>query len=80
MVEKQIANEAGYTLPDIPLPTMSTYLWSRGTNPRNDGFFLDCILDVGPDGLHLTAAGEQKAGQQLYQFFFSDPTSVGWIR
>jgi len=80
MVEKQIANEAGYTLSDIPFITMSTYLWSRGANPRNDGFFLDCILDVGPDGLHLTAAGEQKAGQQLYQFFFSDPTSVGWIR
>ena len=80
MVEKQINNESGYTLSEIPFITMSTYLWSRGAQPRNDGFFLDCILDVGADGLHLTAAGEQKTGQQLFQFFFSDPSTAGWIR
>ena len=80
MVEKQINNESGYTLSEIPFITMSTYLWSRGAQPRNDGFFLDCILDVGADGLHLTAAGEQKTGQQLFQFFFSDTSTAGWIR
>ncbi|MBK6827870.1 MAG: hypothetical protein IPG86_13870 [Chitinophagaceae bacterium] len=80
MVEKQINNESGYTLSEIPFITMSTYLWSRGAQTRNDGYFLDCMLDVGPDGLHLTAAGEQKTGQQLFQFFFSDPTCTGWIR
>ncbi len=80
MVEKQINNESGYTLSEIPFITMSTYLWSRGAQARNDGYFLDCMLDVGPDGLHLTAAGEQKTGQQLFQFFFSDPTCTGWIR
>ncbi|HRG82713.1 MAG TPA: hypothetical protein PLO99_09370 [Chitinophagaceae bacterium] len=80
MVEKQINNESGYTLSEIPFITMSTYLWSRGAQPRNDGYFLDCMLDVGADGLHLTAAGEQKTGQQLFQFFFSDPSTAGWIR
>ncbi len=80
IVEKQINNEAGYTIASIPFITMGNYNWSQGDKPRNDGFFLDCNKDVGPDGLHLTAAGEQKIGTLMKNFFLTDTTTFGWLR
>lgn len=80
MVEKQINNEPGFTISTIPFITMGNYNWSQGSQPRMDGFFLDCNLDIGSDGLHLTAPGEEKIGALMKSFFLTDTTTYGWLR
>lgn len=64
---------------NIPHVTWGSYHWSNGNLPRGDGFVLDCQTDVGEDGLHLTAKGEDKIGQLMLDYFLNDPVSQLWL-
>lgn len=63
----------------IPLATWGSYLWTNGEQPRKDGFSLDCETDIGPDGLHLTVAGERKMGSLLFNSFMANPSAKSWF-
>lgn len=63
----------------IPLATWGSYLWSNGEQKRKDGFSLDCETDIGPDGLHLTAAGERKMGYLLFDSFMANTSAKSWF-
>jgi len=63
----------------IPLATWGSYLWTNGEKPRNDGFVLDCETDIGPDGLHLTVAGEKKMGQHIFETFKANNSASSWF-
>lgn len=82
-IENVINNELGYDTnePDaqIPLVTWGTYHWTDGSTPREDGLFLDCDLDVGEDGLHLTGSGELKMGNLMFNYFSTDTTAKYWF-
>jgi hypothetical protein len=54
------------------------YLWTDGEKGRKDGFVY-LRSDVGMDGLHPSAAGQQKIGTMLLNFFKSDPATKGWF-
>lgn len=64
---------------NIPHVTWGSYHWSNASSTRIDGFMLDCQTDVGEDGLHLTAKGEDKIGQLMLDYFLNDPTAPGWL-
>ncbi len=82
-VENMITNEIGYDFdsPDaeIPLVTWGSYHWTDGSTPRLDGLFLDCEIDVGEDGLHLTGEGDYKMGNIIMNYFLSDTTAKYWF-
>lgn len=82
LVEKAIDHTPGYEFEgpaaSIPLVTWGSYHWTDGSTPRMDGLFLDCEEDLGSDGLHLSAQGEYKMGQQLFEFFKNDETAAYW--
>lgn len=82
-IENVINNELGYDFNEpgaqIPLVTWGTYHWTDGSTPREDGLFLDCDLDVGPDGLHLTGSGELKMGNLMFNYFSTDTTAKYWF-
>lgn len=63
----------------IPLATWGSYLWTNGEKPRNDGFTLDCETDIGPDGLHLTVAGEKKMGHHIFEMFKANNSASSWF-
>lgn len=63
----------------IPLTTWGSYLWTNGNKIRKDGFSIDCENDIGSDGLHLSAAGEQKMGTKIFETFVSDESSQYWL-
>ncbi len=63
----------------IPLATWGSYLWSNGEQKRKDGFSLDCETDMGPDGLHLTAAGERKMGALIFDSFKENSSASQWF-
>lgn len=64
---------------NIPHVTWGSYHWSNGSLPRGDGFVLDCQTDVGEDGLHLTAKGEDKIGQLMLDYFLNDASAQNWL-
>lgn len=83
VIDSAINQVNGYTYkgssPSIPLPVYSTYNWTNGNQTRQDGFSMNCDTDFGGDGLHLSAAGENKIGEQLFNFFSNDINSVKWF-
>ena len=80
VVEKIIQQKPGYEYEGaqatIPFTTWGNYSWNDGNLARKDGFYLDCNTDIGSDGLHLTALGEQKIGNLMYTFFSTDESCV----
>lgn len=82
LIEKVMNHAPGFETEgpgaQIPLVTWGSYHWTDGSTPREDGLFLDCNIDVGPDGLHLSGAGEYKMGLQLFDFFKTDTTARYW--
>jgi lysophospholipase L1-like esterase len=54
------------------------YLWTDGEKGRKDGFVY-LRSDVGIDGLHPSASGQQKIGHMLLSFFQSDPATKPWF-
>lgn len=83
LVEKQINGDTGYEFEGVsaPLPfvTWGTYHWADGSVQRNDGLQWLCDLDIGGDGLHLSASGEIKSGQIMFDYFTGDETTQPWI-
>lgn len=82
LVEKAINHIPGFEsegpTANIPLVTWGSYHWTDGSTAREDGLYLDCELDLGPDGLHLSGQGEYKMGTQLFEFFKTDTTAKYW--
>ncbi len=64
---------------DIVMPLYGSYHWTDGETPQSDGFYLDCETDIGGDGLHLSATGEQKVAQKMLSFFKSDTAASIWM-
>jgi lysophospholipase L1-like esterase len=54
------------------------YLWTDGEKGRKDGFVY-LRADVGIDGLHPSASGQQKIANMLLTFFKSDPAAKPWF-
>jgi hypothetical protein len=54
------------------------YLWTDGVKGRKDGFVY-LRSDVGIDGLHPSASGQQKVATMLLDFFKSDPATKSWF-
>lgn len=83
LIDSAAAGNAGFVYtgntPDIPMPVYSTYMWTNKGDVRNDGFSINCSTDIGNDGLHLSAAGEQKLGKQIFDFFSRDVSSTPWF-
>jgi hypothetical protein len=55
-----------------PAVTYGPYLWS------DDSAVWEAV-DYQPDCLHLSAAGESKAGKMVIDWFAGDPTAVQWF-
>jgi hypothetical protein len=54
------------------------YLWADGTSPRSDGLRWVCD-DLYSDGLHPSEQGARKAGEELLEFFSTDPSARIWF-
>lgn len=63
----------------MAMPIYANYSYTNGSQVRNDGFSFQCNTDLGGDGLHLSATGEQKIGELMYQFFLRDSISHYWL-
>ncbi|NUM30810.1 MAG: T9SS type A sorting domain-containing protein [Bacteroidetes bacterium] len=63
----------------IPMPLYATYNWTNAEQVRKDGFYINCTNDIGNDGLHLSANGEMKLGNLMFNFFKSDTSSASWF-
>ncbi len=83
LIDSASQSAAGYEYKgqnaNIPMPAYSTYNWTNGEQVRQDGFSLDCDLDIGGDGLHLTSAGEMKIGLEIFKFFSQNNISSTWF-
>jgi hypothetical protein len=62
-----------------PLVLWGPYLWTNGTKGRE----LDDVVftkdDLGGDGTHPSASGQQKVAQMLLKFFKTEPTAKVWF-
>ena len=63
----------------IPMPLYATYNWTNAEQVRQDGFSVNCATDIGNDGLHLSAMGESKIGNLMFNFFKNDASSKSWF-
>ena len=54
------------------------YLWTDGVKGRKDGMVY-LRSDVGVDGLHPSASGQQKVSTLLLNFFKTDPVTKSWF-
>ena len=55
------------------------YLWADGLNARSDGLTWACN-ELQADGTHPSAAGQEKVGAMLLDFFTHDPVTRRWFR
>jgi hypothetical protein len=55
------------------------YLWADGMRGRQQDSLIYTRQDLGPDGTHPSAQGQQKVGQLLLDFLKNDPTSRPWF-
>jgi len=54
------------------------YLWTNGTQGRNDGLVWTCD-DVTSDGTHPSESGQRKVAQLLLDFFGTNSTATSWF-
>jgi Cu/Ag efflux protein CusF len=85
LIEKQIkgdvdlAFESDKGTAKAPWLSWGPYLWANPAYKRADGFSY-AESDFTPnDGTHLTAAGQDKIGRLMVQFFQNDTTSRTWF-
>lgn len=63
-----------------PLLDWNVYLWADGSNPRKDGFYMECPSDMKTDdGLHWSPAGNKKIGNAIFEKFYSDKEAQKWF-
>lgn len=84
LIENQIMGDTtlSFSGPNrkAPLLDWSSNLWADGNNPRNDGFYWECPLDVKPgDGLHWSPIGNDKAGHAIFNRFYMDEEAKKWL-
>jgi Cu/Ag efflux protein CusF len=84
LIEQQIKGDPALNFdPDkgaVKAPWLSwgPYLWANGTIKRADGLTYE-QGDLGPDGTHPSASGQEKVARQLLDFLKSDPTAKPWF-
>ncbi len=84
LIENQISGDTTLSFSGqnrkVPLLDWSAYLWANGNNPRNDGLTWICPDDVKPnDGLHWSQAGNDKAGNLIFERFLLDNEARLWF-
>jgi hypothetical protein len=62
-----------------PWLSWAAYLWTNGSNPRNDGVFFVYGDFSDKDHMHESPAGQQKVGNLLLEFFKADRTTRPWF-
>jgi len=62
-----------------PWLSWGPYLWANGATKRSDGFFYDEADFSKNDGTHHSAAGQNKVGGLLLDFFKTDSTTRAWF-
>ena len=83
--EEQIRGDAELnfdrTKGEVRAPWLSwgPYLWANGDRPRSDGFAFAYDDFRENDRMHHSAAGMQKMGAQLLNFFKNDATTKSWF-
>lgn len=61
-----------------PWLSWGAYLWANGRKPNSAGLSFE-EADFAADGTHESPSGQRKVGQQLVNFFKSDPTAKPWF-
>jgi hypothetical protein len=85
LIERQIKGEADLNYDpkkgEVKAPWLSwgPYLWANGEKKRADGFYYE-RSDFADDGTHHSAAGSEKIGRHMLQFFETDSTTRPWFR
>lgn len=66
---------------DVKAPVLlwGPYLWADGVKGRKAHDLVWNREDLGPDGTHPSASGQQKVAVLLLNFFKTDPTSKPWF-
>jgi uncharacterized protein YjdB len=81
-----VAGDLSYA--NAPWIAWSAYFWADGDTPRSDGLVwcngqtgapCNGEQDFGPDGLHLTATGGDKAANLLLNYFLTSPYTKSWF-
>jgi len=85
LIERQISGDAALNYDakkgEVKAPWLSwgPYFWANGSSKRAaDGFHYE-ESDFGADGTHHSAAGSEKIGRLMLQFFRNDSTSRTWF-
>jgi len=65
----------------VKAPWMSwgPYIWANGEKPRSDGFHFVLADFMENDQMHESPTGQIKVGNQMLQFFKTDPTTRTWF-
>ena len=81
-----VAGDLSYA--SAPWIAWGPYFWADGDTPRSDGLVwcngqsgppCNGEVDFGPDGLHLTATGGDKAANLLLNFLLTSPYTQSWF-
>jgi hypothetical protein len=64
---------------ETPVLLWGPYLWTDGAKGRAADSLVWRKEDTRADGTHPSAAGQQKVGELLLNFFKNDATSKGWF-
>ncbi len=82
LIEDQTAGKAGLAFEGadakVPLIAWSTYFWTDGDKPRQDGYHWTRDMNVA-DGVHLTDAGKTRAANELLAFWRTDSFARTWF-
>jgi hypothetical protein len=85
LIEQQIKGDPALNYDSargpVKAPWMSwgPYIWANGEKPRADGFHFVLADFMATDQMHESPQGQLKVGNQLLQFFKTDPTTRPWF-
>ncbi len=85
LIERQIQGDRELNFDksngEVRAPWLSwgAYLWSNGSQPRNDGIRFEKSDFTDNDGTHQSTAGQDKVGGLLLDFFKKDSTTKPWF-
>lgn len=72
LIEKQIKNEQGFTLNEIPFIDWGPTLWTDGVAGNKNGYTWNCD-DSGKGGIHPSSKGRMKEASMVYLYFKAHP-------